>query len=183
MLDTVGTAMTRSVAREADRAMFAGTGVKQPVGLLSITPALPSHVGAVDYAGLVTASGLVRAAGGAPNVAYVNPADLTTLQLATDQADRPLIGDATQGAPSVIAGLAIWATPAVPAATAIVAQADQVLVAVREDASVVVSEHALFASDGTVARVIARVDVGVNDRDGLCVIKAVAQQEAKSSKS
>ena len=50
----------------------------------------------------------------------------------------------------------------------------------REDASVVVSEHALFSSDGTVARVIARVDVNVNDVDGLCVVKDVVA--ARSSK-
>ena len=181
VLDTAGTAMTRAVALEADRAMFAGTGGKQPLGLLNIAPALPSHIGAVDYAGIVTASGLVRAAGGAPDVVYINPADLTALQLVTAADDRPLIsGDPTQGAPPVVAGLAIWATPAVPAATAIVAMASQIVVGVREDASVAVSEHALFSSDGTVARVIARVDVGVNDPDGLVVIKAAAGREAKS---
>jgi hypothetical protein len=48
----------------------------------------------------------------------------------------------------------------------------EIIVAVRENASVAVSEDALFTQDGTVARVIARTDVGVNDLDGLCVIKA-----------
>jgi hypothetical protein len=60
----------------------------------------------------------------------------------------------------------------VPSGTALVAQADQIVVAVREDAAVQVSEHALFGSDGTAARVIARVDVGVNDTDGLAMVKA-----------
>ena len=85
----------------------------------------------------------------------------------------------------MIAGLAMWATPAVPAATAIVAQADQVLVAVREDASVAISEHVLFASDGTRRKSDrARRRRRQRSVDGLCVIKAVAQQEAsKSSKS
>ena len=174
VLDVVGTAMVRGVGLEADRAMFAGTGGKQPLGILNQAPALPGFDGAPDYAGLVSGAGLVRAAGGTPNVVYVNPADLTALQLATGTDDRPLIGDPTQGAPPVIAGLAVWATPATPAGTAIVAQADQIVVAVREDASVVVSEHALFTSDGSVARVIARLDVGVNDPDGLCVVKDVA---------
>lgn len=183
VLDVTGTAMTRSVAREADRAMFAGTGGKQPLGLLNLAPALPSHIGAVDYAGVVTAAGLVRAAGGVPNVLYINPTDLTALQLAADANDRPLVADPATGMGASVAGLTIWPTPAVPAATAIIAQADQVIVGVREDASVVVSEHALFASDGTVARVIARVDVGVNDPDGLCVVKAAAVQAAKSKSS
>lgn len=184
VLDTAGQAMVRGVALEADRAMFAGAGGKQPLGLLNAAPALPSYAGAVDYAGIVTASGLVRAAGGLPNVVYVNPADLTALQLVTGSDDRPLIsGDPAAGAPPVIAGLAVWSTPAVPAATAIVAQTDQIIVGVREDASVVVSEHALFTADGVVARVIARVDVGVNDPDGLCVIKAAAQASNRKTTS
>lgn len=72
----------------------------------------------------------------------------------------------------VIAGLTVWPTPAVPAATAIVAKPDQIVVAVREDASVAVSDQFVFSADGTAVRVIARVDVGVNDPDGLCVIEA-----------
>lgn len=174
VLDAVGAAMVRAVAREADRAYFAGTGAgnNQPVGILTIA-GLPSYPSAaVDYAALVTAAGMVRAEGGTPNVAYVNPADLTALQLALDANDRPLIQpDASQGMSETIAGLVVWPTPAVPATQALVAQADQILVAVRKDASVEVSEHAKFTSDGTVARVIVRTDVGVNDPSGLCLIK------------
>jgi HK97 family phage major capsid protein len=174
VLDVAGQSMVRAVALEADRAMFAGTGGKQPLGLLNQTPELPSFDGAPNYTGIVTATGLVRAAGGTPNVVYVNPTDLTALQLATAGDDRPLIsGDPTAGAPPVVAGLAIWATPALPAGTAIVAQADQIVVAVRQDASVAVSDAPLFTQDGTVARVIARVDVGVNDPSGLVVVADV----------
>jgi HK97 family phage major capsid protein len=179
VLDSVGQKMVRSVALAADKAMFNGTGGKQPVGILNITPALPSSVGAVDYAGIVTAAGIVRAAGGTPDAAYVNPADLTTLQLATDANDRPLIGTTEGGMAATVAGLTLWPTPAVPAATAVVAQADQIVVAVREDASVAVSDQFAFNADGTVVRVVARVDVGVNDPDGLCVIKAAGTQAAK----
>jgi hypothetical protein len=81
-----------SVALEADCAMFAGTGGKQPTGILNMTPALPNVAHAPDYIGIVTGAGMVRAAGGTPNVAYVNPADLTAPQLATDANDRPLGG-------------------------------------------------------------------------------------------
>ena len=41
-----------------------------------------------------------------------------------------------------------------------------IVVAVREDASVAVSDQFAFNADGTVVRVVARVDVGVNDRTG-----------------
>ena len=61
--------MVRSVALAADKAMIADTGGKQPRGVVNITPALPSVVGAVDYANIVTAGGKVSAAGGTPDVA------------------------------------------------------------------------------------------------------------------
>ena len=184
VLDAVGSKMVRSVALAADRAILAGAPPKGPAGILTIA-GLPSFGGAPDYAGLVNGAGMIRAAGGEPNVAYVNPVDVTELQLATDANDRPLIsGDPTQGAPSVIAGLAIWPTPAVPAGTALVADASQIIVAVREDASVAVSDQAAFTSDGTIARVIARVDAGVNDPAGLALVKAggTAAQASKSTK-
>jgi HK97 family phage major capsid protein len=179
VLNSVGEKMVRAVALEADRAMFAGTGGDQPTGILNVAPPLPNHPAAPDYAGIVSGAGMVRAAGGTPNVVYVNPADLTALQLATDANDRPLVGDTATGIGAVIAGLAIWPTPATPAGTAIVAQADQIVVAVREDASVAVSDQFAFNADGTVARVIARVDVGVNDPDGLAVVKAGADRASK----
>ena len=60
---------------------------------------------------------------------------------------------------ATVAGMTIWPTPAVPAATAVIAEADQIVVAVREDASVAVSDQFAFNADGTVVRVVARVDV------------------------
>ena len=85
-----------------------------------------------------------------------------------------MIGTTEGGIAATVAGMTIWPTPAVPAATAVIAEADQIVVAVREDASVAVSDQFAFNADGTVVRVVARVDVGVNDPDGLCVIKAAA---------
>jgi hypothetical protein len=58
------------------------------------------------------------------------------------------------------------------AGTALVAQASQIVVAVREDASVAVSEHAIFGLDGSMVRVIARLDVGIGDPDGLATVSA-----------
>jgi HK97 family phage major capsid protein len=181
VLDATGTAMVRAVALEVDRAFFAGAGGEQPTGILTMTPALPSVIGAVDYAHIVEAAGLVRAAGGVPNALYLNPADLTALQLVTAADDRPLIqSDPTQPMAERIAGLRIWATPAVPAATAVVAMASQLVVAVRRDASVAISQDAKFTADGTVARVVARADIRVGDPDGLAVIKATSARAAKN---
>jgi HK97 family phage major capsid protein len=181
VLDAVGNAMVRAVALEIDRAFFSGTGGDQPQGILTLTPALPGVVGPVDYPHIVQAAGLVRAAGGVPNALYLNPADLTALQLVTAADDRPLIqSDPSAPMSETIAGLRIWPTPAVPASTAVVAQADQLVVAVRQDASVAISTDAQFANDGTVARVVARADIGVNDPDGLARITATTGRSAKS---
>ena len=121
------------------------------------------------------AAGQVSAAGGKPDVVIVHPADYVELQLATGADDRPLItGDAAQGAPPVIAGLRIYSTPGLDEGEALVAQADQIVVAVRRDASVQFSSDVAFDRDGTAARVIARIDAGVGDANGLCVIQVAS---------
>lgn len=107
---------------------------------------------------------------------------MTALQLATDANDRPLVGTTEGGMGATIAGLTVWPTPAVPAATAVVGQADQIVVAIREDASVAVSDQFAFSADGTVVRVVARVDVGVNDPDGLCVIRRRRERKPPRSR-
>jgi Phage capsid family len=67
-------------------------------------------------------------------------------------------------------GMRVYPTPALGAGTAVVAQADQIVVAVRSDASVEFSRDARFEYDATLARVIARIDGGIADARGLCSI-------------
>jgi HK97 family phage major capsid protein len=170
-IDAVGTSMMRAVGGEVDRAYLVGAGptTDEPTGVMTLT--LPEHEGAVDYAGIVTAAGTVRGAGGRPNALFLNPSDLTALQLATDGMDRPLIqADPTQGMAETIAGLRVWATPAITAGEALIAEASQLVIALRQDATVAVSDQAAFGSDGSMVRVICRTDVGVNDEAGLCKI-------------
>lgn len=170
VLASVGDAMTRAVALEADRALFAGGGALAPDGFLNDTSLTASGT-TVDYASIVTGAGVVRAAGGAPDVLYLAAADYTALQLATGADDRPLIQpDASQGAAASVAGLRIHPTPALTAGVAVVAQADQIIVAVRSDASVTFSGEAKFTQDATIARVIARVDGGIADANGVVVV-------------
>jgi HK97 family phage major capsid protein len=131
--------------------------------------------------GIVTRAGLVRAAGGVPTVVYLHPTDMTNLQLAVDGNDRPLVGTTETGMAATVAGLTIWPTPGVPAGTAVVADASQIIIAVREDASVAGSDRWQFDADATTVRVVGRIDVGINDPDGLATVKAgaTAQQAAK----
>ena len=59
----------------------------------------------------------------------------------------------------------------------------QIVVAVRQDPTVAVSTDALFTQDGAIARVIARLDCGVNDPKGLTSIAATTMREAQESRS
>jgi HK97 family phage major capsid protein len=173
VLDTVGTAMTRAVALEADKALFVGGGggTIGPDGFMNHSSALQTVGGSITYANVVTAGGSISAYGGKPDTLYVNPADYTTLQLATAGDDRPLIQpDASQRGAATVAGFRVFPTPALGAGTAVVAQASQIVVAVRSDASVTFSTDAQFEKDATVARVIARIDGGLADANGVCTI-------------
>lgn len=179
-LDAIGTAMLRAIGLAVDHAYFDGTGPgnNQPTGILTL--GLPGSVGVVDYAGVVTAAGVVRGKGGKPDALYLNPTDLTALQLAVDGMNRPLIQpDPTQGMSETIAGMRIWATPAVPAGEGLIAEAKQIVVCLRQDATVAVSSDASFDSDASLVRVIARTDIGINDANGLCHITAAAGGETQ----
>lgn len=188
VLDTVGTSMVASVALTADRAILSGTDPKGPVGVYSQAG---QHVtGAVTIDNLIAAAGLVADVGGQARVAYVNPADHTKLMQEKDGNDRPLLTPDYSGGPSsTIYGMTIWATKGIAVDTALVCAPEQIIVAVRNDPQVAVSQDALFTSDGAVCRVICRVDAGVNDPSGLVSIGATSEtqsmsaQSAKSSKS
>lgn len=174
VLDTVGTAMTRAISLEADRALFAGGGggTIGPEGFVNHSPALQKvTAGTITYDKIVTGGGSIAAHGGRADSLYVNPADYTKLQLQTDGFARPLIQPDPQGGGAVtIAGFKVHQTPALGAGTALLAQADQLVVAVRSDASVAFSTDAQFEKDGTVVRVVARVDGGIADANGVCLI-------------
>lgn len=172
VLDGIGAEAVRSIAGAIDHALFVGTGAanNQPLGLLAATfaPTLPGSTNlAVDYAGIVTAAGAIRAAGGRPDVLFVHPTEHTALTLALDAHDRPLLQETADGPAQIIAGLRVYATPAVPAGTALAAEASQILVGVRDDPRVDISVDAAFSRDGVAVRTTARVDVRVANAGAL----------------
>jgi HK97 family phage major capsid protein len=181
VLDAVGTAMTRAVALVCDRAFLTGAGGKQPLGVYGQAG---QHVaGAIDIDHLIDAAGLVLDVGGQATVAYIHPTDHTALQKLKDANERPLLTPDYSGGPSsTVYGLALWPTKGVAAGTALVCDPAQIVVGVRDDPTVAVSADAAFTADGAVCRVVARVDVGVNDPAGLVSIAAAATQEASSRK-
>jgi HK97 family phage major capsid protein len=179
VLDAVGTAMTRAVALKADAGIIAGGGAKGPVGIYGQAG---NHVVSPEITidALIEAAGDIAAVGGQARAAYVNPADHTKLMLSKDANKRPLLTPDYSGGPSsTVYGLALWQTPAITAGTALVAAPEQVIVAVRQDASVAVSSDVAFTSDASVARVIARLDCGVNDPKGLTSIAATTMAAAE----
>jgi HK97 family phage major capsid protein len=173
VLDAVGTAMTRAVALAADRAILTGSDPKGPQGIYA--QAGQSVIGAVTISSLVDAAGLVSDVGGQARVAFVHPTNFTALQKETDLQERPLLTPDFSGGPSsTVYGLALWSTKGVAVDTALVCDPSQIVVAVRSDPTVAVSTDAIFTQDGAVCRVIARIDAGVNDANGLVSIAAAA---------
>jgi HK97 family phage major capsid protein len=180
VLDAVGTAMTKAVALKADAGILTGAGGKAPTGIYGQAG---NHVVSPEITidALIEAAGDIAAVGGQARAAYVNPADHTKLMLSKDANKRPLLTPDYSGGPSsTVYGLALWQTPAITAGTALVAAPEQIVVAVRQDASVAVSADVSFTQDASVARVIARLDCGVNDPKGLTSIAATAVTAAES---
>lgn len=170
-LDAVGNALTRAIATAIDARAFSASAATatEPAGLRSM--ALPAQTGGVTIDNIIRAVGMIAAAGGVATVVYINPTDLTALRLVKDTSNRPLLQpDLQAGGAETIAGARIHPTPGLPAGTAIVAQSNQIVVGVRQDASVDFSAHAKFTADAVVARVVARVDFDVNDINGLAVV-------------
>ena len=167
-LNAVGDALTRAIATGIDARAFSASAATatEPSGIRSL--ALPAQAGGVTIDNIIRAVGTIAASGGVATAVYINPSDLTTLRLAKDTQGRPLLQpDLQAGGAEVIAGARIWPTAALPAGTAIVAQADQIVVGIRQDAEVAFSADARFTADAVAARVVARVDFDVNDIDGL----------------
>jgi HK97 family phage major capsid protein len=177
VLDAVGTAMTRAVALTADRAILNGSDPKGPVGVYG--QAGQHVVGPITIDHLIDAAGLIADVGGQARVAYVHPTNHTALMKEKDSQGRPLLTpDFAFGPSSTIYGLAVWATKGVALDTALVCDPAQIVVAVRNDPTVAVSSDAIFTADGSICRVIARLDCGVNDANGLVSIAATATAEA-----
>jgi HK97 family phage major capsid protein len=179
VLDAVGTAMTRAVALQADAGILTGAGGKAPTGVYSQAG---QHVVSpnITIDSLIEAAGKVTGVGGQARAVYLNPADHTKLMLEKDAQKRPLLTQDYSGpGSSTVYGLVMYVSPAITAGTALVADPTQIIVAVRQDASVAVSADVSFTSDASVARVIARLDCGVNDPKGLVSIAATTRAAAK----
>jgi HK97 family phage major capsid protein len=175
-LDAVGVALTRSVATSLDVKAFStdAATADAPGGLRSVATALPAAVAPIDLDGILRSIGTVGEVGAVATAALVSPADLTALRLEESTTGEKLLQPDIQAAGAErIGGAALLATPALPTGTAIIGDMAQVIVGVRSDVEVLFSSEAQFTRDSVVARVTARLDVGVNDARGLLVLKTI----------
>ena len=170
-INQLGETMMNAVGLEVDKAIFVGAGSpRQRVGILGqIDQEIDGDV--VDLDNVIDAAGLIGDVGGEANSLFLAPSDWTSWQKVRDAQDRPILQpDVTQAAAPQLAGLSVYRTPALTAGTAVVAQSDQIIVAVRDDPSVEMSDQALFTQDGHVARITTRLDCAINDKRGLAKI-------------
>lgn len=175
-LDAVGVALTRSVATSLDVKAFStdAATADAPGGLRSVATALPAAVAPIDLDGILRSIGTVGQVGAVATAALVSPADLTALRLEESTTGEKLLQPDIQAAGAErIGGAALLATPALPTGTAIIGDMAQVIVGVRSDVEVLFSSEAQFTRDSVVARVTARLDVGVNDARGLLILRSV----------
>lgn len=180
-IDSIGLELMKAVGLSIDRAIFVGAGPpKQPAGIVpQITQEIAGDVN--DYDVIVDSIGQVTQWGGEPDSLYVNPLDWTEWLKVKDTTERPIVQpDVARQAAYQLVGLAVYSTPALSRGTAVIAEASQIVFANRKDASVEMSSDAMFLSDGTAARVIARCDVGLNDERGLCKVVPSSSQATEA---
>jgi HK97 family phage major capsid protein len=187
VLNSLGVGMARGLSHALDTTAFgeAAESPTTPAGLLydqtakeALTPdATPS---AVDIDSIFDGIGSIEGHGGVANAIYLNAADATAIRKQKAETGGgylalpggSLTGDISAPGVESIGGARFFVSPGIPAKTAIVADARFLQVAIRRDLSVDFSPQAAFAQDAVVARVTARLDWAVGDRNAIYFIKA-----------
>jgi HK97 family phage major capsid protein len=186
-LQVLGDNLAKALALEIDKQLFQGDGTgNKPTGFLrgttvNSTPTAIQIFGDAatpSYASIVGARTLAKATGAKPRVLFVNPTSEGTLAAQTDGMDRPLLTGTADDSAEVIAGQRVFVTPALNSVTGapvagtwgVVCDPEQIIVGIRQDLQLAISDQAAFASDGVLVKISARVDVDLNDVSGVCLI-------------
>ena len=176
-LTAVGNAMVRGVAVQVDAAAFSASAATSttPAGLLSYALPGTGAGGKVDIDGILDAVGAIQGHGGVPDVAWMNPADITAIRkLKASGTGQYLLspdGASVEGTPATrVGGVMMLPTNGLSAGHALVAEARYVQLAIRRDASVDFSSDAAFSNDAVVARVTMRIDLAPGDPNAFWLI-------------
>ncbi len=183
VLNSLGTGMARGLSHAVDSTAF-GTSAETsttPAGLLhGLTPDFTPTETNVVIDDLLDGIGLIEGNGGVANAIFLSSADLTAIRKQKASTGGQYLalpggsvtGDITQPGVEMIGGARLFVSPGISAGTAVVADARFIQVAVRRDISVDFSSDAAFSQDAVVARVTARLDWIVGDRNAIAYILA-----------
>lgn len=178
-LNVVSESLVRGVARKLDATAFSDAAAVSgtnpaPAGLLHAT--LPGTEADPSVDAIITGIGAVQAAGGNPNVVFINPADLTTLRLAkaSGTGQYLLQPDPQQPGATQVAGARMIPTSAIAEGYILICEARYIAVAVGRDMTAETDTSILFDSYGVSCRVTARVDFAWQDTNAAYLISPSA---------
>ena len=162
-LQLIGNAAARQIAASLDDAAFGTTTPNGPAGIESLTGLAydeESALSNLDDVQLAVAA--VQSHGYNPTVLVTTPdiyADLSILKTGAGSNVPLLQTDATEGVGRNANGLSVFVSQHVAPGTLYVWDPEVVILGVREDADLNVSEHAAFSSDRLAVRATMRVAV------------------------
>lgn len=156
-----------AVAKEVDRAIIAGDGVKEPLGIINRTgiqtvPALPA-----SWQDILAMVQMLNAINVDPTAWYTTPGVMSGLRGTLKEAG--LAGYVAEG--GKIADLPAYVSNAAPAATAILGDWSQVLLGVWGELDLLVNPYAetAYRRGGVLVRAMATMDVGVRHEEAFVV--------------
>ncbi|MFD0094615.1 phage major capsid protein [Bacillus cereus] len=162
-LELLGNGAARQIAAQLDTAAFGETTANGPAGIESVTGLASDETTALanlDDVQLAVAA--IQANGYSPTVLITTPdvyADLSILKTG-DNSNVPLLQtDSTQGVGRQANGLVVLVSNKVAANTVWVWDPTVVILGVRQDPELSVSEDAAFSSDRRAVRAVARFAV------------------------
>jgi hypothetical protein len=134
--------------------------------------------GVIDVDAILDGVGSIEGFGGQANAIYLSAYDLTQLRKAKATTNQYLlapggqVGDLSQRPVEMIAGAQCFVSPGITKGTVLVADSRFIQVAIRRDIEVAFSTENAFTSDSVVARVTARLDWALGDRNAMYYISA-----------
>ena len=171
----IGAGLARDAARKLDLAFFGAAPSPAPPGLASLTDVTEVDAGA-QWANLDAFSAAIFEAQtrNATIGSWVaNPADalaLSTVKQSTTSAQALLQPDPTAASRSLVAGLPLLVSTAVPPGTVWGIDPTRALLVVRSDVSIDVDRSAFFTSHRVAIRAVMRVGFGWPDPSALVKI-------------
>lgn len=184
VLDALANAIVRRLALTFDRAFLVGDGADNtPTGLVNITDVTTvADVGTPDVDTLHDAVGTAMAADANPSAWFLTPREWTTLRKtkATGSGEYLLQPDPTEAGRFLLLGIPAFPTTQLPTdggagteSQIILADMDQVIIAVDEepDVTILLERYAEFDQVGI--RVTARMDLGALNPEGIVVLDGV----------